>query len=173
MNPHVRSLAAALALGIVAVAYFVYEARMDRTGLPRPAPSLSAARPAALPSTPPTAREILGQSVALDLRRDQVVQLNALDRLWRSEISGLEVRIHEAERDFSVFAGEAHGTKKASLSEIQQRSAEFRELSAELRERRQHHSDAAVRVLAEWQRRRLAESRPRAIEGRRDEAGTR
>jgi hypothetical protein len=162
-----RALAAALALGIVAVAYFVYQGRMDRPGPPRPASSLSAARPAALPSAPPTAAEILDQSMTLDLRRDQVVRLKALDRSSRSEISRLTAMIHDTERDFSIFASKAQGTK-ASLPEIQQRSAEFRQLSAELRERRQQHSDAALNVLDGWQRQRL--SRRAGTERRSDEA---
>jgi hypothetical protein len=164
MSPHVRSLSAALALVIVAVAYFVFQARMERPGPPRPAPALSAARPAALPPAPPTASEILDQRVTLDLRGDQIVRLKALDRLWTREISGLTAMIHEAEREFSVFASDAQGTRGASLPEIQRRSAEWSQLSAELRERRQHHSDAALRVLAEWQQQRLAQSRAPLIE---------
>ena len=53
-----------------------------------------------------------------------------------------------------------------SIQEIQRRSTEFSRLSAELRERRQHHSEAALRVLADWQRTRLAQSRPFIVEGR-------
>src|SRR5262245_7407639 len=155
MNPHVRALAAALALGIVAVAYFVYQARMDRPGPPRPAPSPSAASTAALPPASPTAAEILDQRVTLDLRRDQVVQLKALDRLWTREASRLTAMIQEAEREFSEFTREAQRARKATLPEIQQQSAEFRQLSAELREQRHHHSDAALRLLHGWQRQRL------------------
>jgi hypothetical protein len=108
--------------------------------------------------------------MTLDLRRDQVVRLKALDRSWRSESSALTAMIHDAERDFSIFASKAQGTRKASLPEIQQQSADFRQLSAELRERRQHHSDAALRVLDEWQRQRLAPSRPAGTERRSNEA---
>jgi hypothetical protein len=172
MNPHMRSVSAALALAIVAVAYFVWQARMERPGPPRPAPVLSAARPAAWPPAPPTAREILDQRGTLDLRGDQIVRLKALDRLWTHEISGLTAMIHEAEREFSVFASEAQGTRGASLQEIRRRSTEWSQLSAELRERRQHHSEAALRVLAEWQRQRLASSRPPVTERRTDEART-
>jgi hypothetical protein len=172
MNPHARSLSATLAVVLVAAAYFVYQARMERPGPPRPAPVLSTERPAALPPAPPTARQILDQRVALDLSGDQAVRLKALDRLWAREISGLEAMIHEAEREFSSFVNEAQGTKGASLQEIQQRSAEFSQLSAEMRERRQHHSEAALRVLAEWQRQRLAQSRPPLTERRTNEART-
>jgi hypothetical protein len=170
MNLHVRALAAAVALATVAVASFVYQTRMDRRGPPRPAPSLSAGRPVALPSVPPTARDILDQSVPLDLRGDQLVRLKALDRLWTREVSGLTAMIHEAEREFSVFAAEAQGIRKVSLPEIQRRSAEFSELSAELRVRRQHHSEAALRVLDDWQRQRVVPSRTPFAEGRSHEA---
>lgn len=172
MNTHARSLAATLAVVLVAVAYFVWEARIERPGPPRPTPALSAARPPDLPPAPPTAHEILDQSVTLDLRGDQVVRLKALDRLWTREISGLQPMIHEAEREFSGFVKDAQGTKRASLQEIQRRSATFSQLSAELRERRQHHSEAALRVLAEWQRQRLVQSRPSVTERRTNEAGT-
>jgi hypothetical protein len=172
MNPHVRSLSATLAVVLVAVAYFVYQARIERPGPPRPAPVLSTERPAALPPAPPTARQILDQRVTLDLRGDQIVRLKALDRLWTHEVSGLEAMIHEAEGEFSGFVKDAQGAKRVSLQEIQQRSATFNQLSAELRERRQHHSEAALRVLAEWQRQRLAESRPPVTERRTNEART-
>lgn len=172
MNPPVRSLSAALALVIVATAYFVLQARIERPGPPRPAPALSAARPTALPPALPTARDILDQRVTLDLRGDQIVRLKALDRLRTREISGLTAMIHEAEREFSVFVKETEGVKGASLPEIQRHSATFSELSVALRERRQHHSEAGLRVLAEWQRQRLAQSRPPHIERRSDGAGT-
>ena len=170
MNPSVRALAAAVALAIVAVAYFAYQARMDRPGPPRPAPSPSATHSTALPAAPATAREILGQRVPLDLRGDQVVRLEALDRLWMREASGLTAMIREAERAFSVFAGEAQAARKVSLPELQRRSEKFSELSAELRERRLHHSEAALRVLDDWQRQRVTPSRPPVAEGRSHEA---
>src|SRR5262245_2551334 len=133
MNLHVRSQAAAVALGIVAVAYLAYPARTERPGPPRPAPSPSASRAAALPPAPPTAAEILDRQGSLGLRGDQVIRLEALDRLWAREVGGLVARIHETEKEFSVFVREAQETAKVSLSEIQRRSAEFRQLSGELR----------------------------------------
>ena len=172
MNPHVRSLSATLVVVLVAAAYFVFQTRVERPGPPRPVSALSAARPTAAPPAPPTAREILDQSVALDLGGDQVVRLKALDRLWTSEIGGLTAMIHEAEREFSGFVKETQGAKGASLQEIQRRSATFSQLSVELRGRRQHHSEAALRVLAEWQRQRLAQSRPPLTERRSDGTGT-
>ena len=170
MNPHTRSLAAVLAPLIVAAAYFVYQGRLERPAPPRPASSLSAARPAGLPPASPTAREMLDRRVTLDLRWDQIARLEALDHLWAREVSGLQAMIQDAEREFSIFATEAQGKTGASLPEIQRRSAVFSRLSAELRDRRQHHTDAALGVLSEWQRRRLAQSRQQVVEGRSHEA---
>jgi hypothetical protein len=160
MNPHVRSLATALALVVVAAAYLVYQSRMERPGPPRPSSVLSAARPTTLPSAPPTARDILDRAWALDLRDEQFMRLQALDRVWKSESSGLEARIQEAEREFSHSAAEAQGKNGANLRELQERSGEFSRLSAELRQRRLHHSDAALGVLYQWQRQRLGNLRP-------------
>ena len=169
MNPATRYLSTSMALALVATTYFVFQPRPERPGPPRPSPALSAPR-LPLPPAPPTAREILDRSVALDLRGDQRVRLEALDRLWRREISGLEAEIGEAEREFSGFVKEAQGVRGVTAQEIQRRGAEFSQLSAELRERRQHHSEAALRVLADWQRTRLAQPRPFGTEGRSNEA---
>lgn len=154
MNPPARYVSTSLALALVAAGYFLLQARMERPGPPRPAPPLAAPRPA-LPPIPPTARDILDRAVALDLRGDQRVRLEALDQLWRWEISGLEATIRESEREFSAFMSEAQASRGARVQDIQQRAAEFGRLSAELRERRWHHSDGALRVLADWQRERL------------------
>jgi hypothetical protein len=170
MNPHLRSLSATLALVAVATAYVLLQSRGERPAPRLPAPALSAARPAALPAAPPTAREILDRAVMLDLGGHQLVRLEALDRLWRREIGGLEAAIHEAERELSGFMKEAQGSKGASIQAIQRRSMEFTQLSADLRERRRAHSEAALRVLADWQRHRLAQSRLAVTEGRTNEA---
>jgi hypothetical protein len=170
MNPAARYLSTSVALALVATTYFVLQPRAERPGPPRPSPTLSAPRPA-LPPAPPTAREILDRGVALDLRGDQLVRLEALDRLWRREIGGLEAEIREAEREFSGFVKEAQGARGVRAQEIQRRGTEFSQLSTELRERRQRHSEAAVRVLANWQRTRLAQAKPFVIEGRSNESG--
>jgi hypothetical protein len=109
--------------------------------------------------------------VALDLRGDQRARLETLDRLWRREISGLEAEIREAEHEFSDFAREMQGRRGVTAQEIQRRGTEFSQLSAELRERRRRHSEAALRVLADWQRTRLAQARPFVIEATSDGAG--
>jgi len=171
MNPAARTLSAALALTTVATGYFLLQSRMERPVPRLPTPVLSAARPAPLPFPPPTAREIVDRAVALDLRGEQIARLKALDRSRAREASGLKAVIQEAERDFSDFLTGAQGGNGASLQEIQRRSAEVSRLSAELRERRQHHADAALQVLADWQRQRLAQSRPAALKEGSNEGG--
>ena len=169
MSPSARYLSTSLALALVATGYFLLQARTERLAPPRPA--LSAQRPAALPPAPPTAREVLDRAGTLELGGHQLVRLEALDRLWRREIGGLEAEIRTAEREFSGFVQQAQGARGLTAQEIQRHGTEFSHLSAELRARRLRHSEAALRVLADWQRKRLAESRPLVIEGRSHEAG--
>ena len=69
--------------------------------------------------------------------------------------TALTAMIHEADEEFFVFVKKREGMVRTSLPEIQRHSATFSELSVALRERRQHHSEAGLRVLAEWQRQRL------------------
>ena len=170
MNPPVRYLSTTVALVTVALAYVLLQSRGERPAPRLPAPALSAARPAPLPPAPPTAREILDRAGILDLRGDQLVRLEALDRLWKSEVSGLEAAIHGARRELSSFMKEVQGGRGASVQEIQRRSTEFSQLSAQLRQRRQHHAEAALYVLTDWQRQRLAQSRPPVIERRTNES---
>ena len=53
---------------------------------------------------------------------------------------------------------DAQAGGKTNLQEIQRRSAEFRDRSAALRERRQIHAEMAARLLTETQRRVLAQA---------------
>jgi hypothetical protein len=143
MSPHLRSLTATLALAAVATAYVLLQSRGERPAPRLPAPALSTARPAALPAAPPTARVILDRAVVLDLEGHQLVHLEALDRVWRRETSGLGAAIHEAERELSAFMKEAQGSKGASIQKSTAVDG-ISQLSAELRARRQHHSEAAL-----------------------------
>ena len=176
MSPRVLYLSTTLALVAVAVVAVLLQGRLERPAPRSPAPrppawsAAPAVRPAALPPAPPTAREILDRAMVLDLRVDQVVRLQALDRLWRSEAGRLEGAIREAEREFSAFVKEAQTSRGTSGQEIQRRSAEWSELSAALREARQHHAEAALGLLADWQRQRLARMRTSAVSGGNDEA---
>ena len=160
MSPGVRSLSTSVVLVALATAYVFWQGRPER-----PTPSLPAASapvirwaaPAPAP-LPPTAREILDRTVVLDLSDHQVIRLHALDRLWTSEASRLDAAIQIEEGEFSAFMKTAQASGGASMQEIQSRSAELRRLGALLRERRQQHSDAAVGLLADWQRQRLAKA---------------
>ncbi len=156
MTPRARYLSTTVALLAVAVAYVVLQGWPERPGPPRPAP---AARPAAPPPAPPTAREILDRGADLSLTRDQAARLEALDREWSREAGELQAAIREAEREFTAFAKQAQAGRGASVREIQQRSADYSHLSALLRERRRRHGEAALEVLTEDQRSRLAQTR--------------
>ena len=160
MSPGARHLSTTVALVALATAYIVWQGRLERPSPRLPsasAPVIRRGSPAPVP-LPPTAREILDRAVALDLTDHQVIRLHALDRLWTSEASRLEAAIQMAEGEFSAFMKTAQASGGASMQEIQSRSAELRRLGTLLRERRQQHSDAAVGLLADWQRQRLAKA---------------
>ena len=93
MNPHVRSLSAALALGIVAVAYFVFQARMDRPGPPRPAARALRRAPGRVASRPAHGARHPGSEGCPGPQRGPDRSPQGLDRLWTHEMSGLTAMI--------------------------------------------------------------------------------
>ncbi len=151
MSPRLRYLSTTLALVAVGLGYAAIQGRATR-----PAPRIEArpivARPLASPL--PTAREILDRGTDLALTNDQRARLEALDQQWKKESAGVQVGVQEAEREFTQFM-QAQASGKASLQEIQRRSADYRELSAELRELRRRHAEAAAVTLTESQQRTL------------------
>jgi len=151
MSPRLRYLSTTLALVAIGLGYALVH------GWPaRPAPRLVRPAAAARPSAPPpTAREILDRGAALSLTADQKARLAALDERWRKESAGVHAATQEAQRELSRFLQE-QGAAKASLQEIQRRSAEYREFSQELRELRQRHAEAVAQVLTGSQQRKLA-----------------
>ena len=160
MSPRVRYLSTTVALVTLAAAYIFWQGRLERPTPRLPAasaPVVRRAAPAPAP-LPPTAREILDRSVVLELSDHQVIRLHALDRLWTSEAGRLDAAIQVAEGEFSAFMKTAQASGGASMQEIQSRSAELRRLGALRRERHQQHSGAAVGLLADWQRQRLAKA---------------
>ncbi len=165
MSPQGRYLSATVVLVALAAVYMAWQGRLEHPKLRLPAPSTPAVRRAP-PVMPPTAREILERAVVLDLRSDQMIRLQALDRLWTRELNGLEGEIREAEGALASFVQDAQTSRGASVQEIQRRSAEFSSLSATLRARRQRHAEAALQLLDEWQRQRFASVRPAAEIGR-------
>ena len=171
MSPRARYLSTTLALVAVAVAYVVLQRPVERPAPRLPAWSLPAVRPGAVPPAPPTAREILDRAFTLDLRPDQMARLLALDRLWKAEARELEKAVQEAQRELSSFMQAAQGSRGATVQEIRRRSAGFSDLSAALRAGRQRHSEAALQLLAHWQRQRLIQMKSSATSGGLDEAG--
>lgn len=161
MNLRLRSLSATLAIAAVAVAYVLAQG-----AAPRPAPRIE--RTASWPMVPPrmpSAREILDRRADLALTGDQAARLEELDREWAKGSAALETAIAAAQADFSRFMEGRGATQGASVQEIQRQSEAFREPSAELRRRRQGHTDAALGLLTEIQRRALAPGRSAETSG--------
>jgi len=156
MSPALRYLSTTVAILAVGLAYALIQGRGERP-TPRPAAQSEAvARPVPPPAAPPTAGEILERRASFSLAADQVSRLEALDAEWKREAAEIEPALAAAEQALSRFMKEAQSAGGTSVQEIQRRSAEFRELSAALRERRRLHSEAAAHVLTESQRRKLA-----------------
>ena len=159
MKVGLRYLTTSLALLAVVVGYALTQGPAAR---PAPAPPAgAAAAPRIPPPRPlPSAREILDRGAMLSLSAEQQRRLEALERAWSAESARLETELQAATAEFSRFMSEARATRGASLQEIQRRSADIRELGAELREQRRRHGEAAAQNLANWQRRRLAHTGP-------------
>ena len=153
MSPRVGFLTTTLALLAVAAGYALSQGWVERQS-PRPMVREAGARPVPPPSPAPSAREILDRGPAVGLSREQAGRLRALDAKWLRQSSELQAAIDDEERQFSAFMKEAQGGGRgASLQEIQQRSANLRDLSATLREARWQHGLASAEVLTEQQRR--------------------
>lgn len=156
MSIRQHALTAGAALAIVAVGWTIFQARAERPKPSLPGPvAITRPAPGALP---PTARHILDGGVRLDLTAVQETRLRALEATWARESAAMQARIDAALADFSRFMDEARARGRTSLPEIQRRSAAIGELSAELRERRRVHAEAAAEILTVWQRTRLRES---------------
>jgi hypothetical protein len=162
MTSRLRHVPSTLVVTAIAVAYIIAQGVGSRPTprLERPAQT---ERPRALPS-PPSARQILDRRADLALSGGQVVRLEELDREWQKASAALGTTIEAARTDFSRFI-EERTARSASVQEIQRQSEEFRELSAELRQRRLDHAHAAVALLTETQRHKLAVLRRDATSG--------
>jgi hypothetical protein len=99
---------------------------------------------------------MLDRGADLSLTADQKSRLTALDEKWRKDSAPVETALKTPEQEFSQYMKEAQAEGKTNLQEIQRRSADYRDLSAELRELRQRHAEAAAQVLTESQQRTLA-----------------
>lgn len=152
MNLRTRYLATTLALLAVGVGFRLSQWR-DRPGPPHP-PARAATLPSR-PALPPTADEVLKRAEELSLSREQVRWLSSLKQKWTAETARLEAAVGAASAEFDEFAATAKGGGGASLREIQRRSADLRDLSVELRERRDAHSRQVLELLTDWQRTKL------------------
>lgn len=149
MRPPLAYFSATLVLSAMAVVYVVGQGWPARPGPRLDRSSPAASRPA---PGPPSARELLDRGRALGLRPEQRAQLEALDARWRREAHDLDIELQAEARELSSFMEEAQDRRGATLAELQRRSAEYRELSAELRERRLRHAREALALLTAAQR---------------------
>ena len=144
-----RSIVVASVAMLAVVAWLVSPPGAERAPL-RVARS---AVPPVRPAPPPLARDVLASG--LPLRAAQHRELEALAAQWERESTALEAAVGAAAEEFDRFAAAARAAGRTSLAELQQRSAELRKLSAELRAHRQVQGDSALAVLTDAQRRQL------------------
>jgi hypothetical protein len=155
MSARLRYLATTLALTAIVTGY-LYVQRPPTQRKPRLEPRPVSTGRVTPPSALPNARAILDNSTALALSKAQQLRLEALDQRWVSEAGELETAVRQEQEAFSRFMQEAQAHGKTSVSEIQGRSANLRELSATLREQRQRHAEAAAGVLTKAQQQLLS-----------------
>jgi hypothetical protein len=109
--------------------------------------------PPVRPAPPPLARDVLASGLPLSAAQHR--ELEALATQWERESTPLAAAVSAAADEFDRFAAAAKAAGRTSLAEVQQRSAELRELSAELWAHRQVQGDGALAVLTDAQRRQL------------------
>ena len=147
----------AVALAAVALTYVVRDAR----GVSHPAPVvLTSTPPAAVPPRDAGygARDILAKSTGLSAQQRRA--LGELAREWEREETVLDDRLRAAKAEFEQFMATAQQKGRISMAEIQSASADLRDISSELRERRTMHSDASMKVLTPAQREVIGRSAP-------------
>ena len=145
MKP-IRPVAAALIMSVLVMVYVLWQQAPARPAPPRPP------KAAGVPALGPryTARDLLGTSLALQSL--QVRRLEDLATTWDEERKPLEKSLAMAQRDFEEFMADATRGNRVRLDDVQTRSVELRQLSAELREARAAHEVAALAVLTPEQR---------------------
>lgn len=153
MTPAGRSLVVAGAVFVATVSWPAL-----RPGAQHPTPQLpKTAVPSTRSSPPPVARDVLASGMALTAAQRR--ELEALATAWERESVTLEAAVRDASAEFDRFAARTRAEGRTSLAEVQRQSAELRERSAELRARRRIHSDAALAVLTDEQRRQVSSTR--------------
>ena len=145
-----RSIVVASVAMLAVVAWLASQPGAQRAPLRVAKSAGSAARPV---PPPPLARDVLASGLSLSAAQHR--ELEALATQWERESTTLEAAVGVAAEEFDRFAAAAKAAGRTSLAEVQQRSAELRELSAELRARRQVQGDGALAVLTDAQRRQL------------------
>ena len=145
MKP-IRPVTAALIMSALATVYLLWQPTAVRPAPPRPPKAASV--PALTPRY--TARDLLGTSLLLQAL--QVQRLEALATTGDEERTLLETSLALAQREFEEFMTDATRGNRVRLAEVQARSVELRQLSAELRERRAAHEVVALAVLTPEQR---------------------
>jgi hypothetical protein len=125
---------------------------------PRPAPAIQRPAQHAGRRTPPprpiTARGVLEGRAQLGLTASQAARLEVLDRDWSERNRDLDAALEAARQEVARHV-ESQPGGRTSLAELERRSADFQDLSAELRQRRRLHADATLEILTEPQRRQL------------------
>lgn len=153
----ISPVAAALIMATLVMGYVLWQ--QTPTHLPPPRPPKTTSVPSL--ASRYTARDILATPLALE--PPQRRQLEALDKAWEQERKPLEAALTAAQAEFQEFMTEATRRNRARLEDIQARSVEIRQLSAELRDRRASYEAAVLAVLTAEQR--AALPRPPAIVG--------
>lgn len=136
-----------LILAAVALLYVAAASGPERPGPRLERPAGTASRPGPAPAVL-SARRIIEIGRDLDLQPDQIVRLAALDARWRRESQEIETALEPAIRELTAFLTGAQERGGAGLVELQRRSADYQELSAELRQRRLRHAAEALAVLS-------------------------
>jgi hypothetical protein len=149
MRPAARSILTAAAVLMAALSWDALQPGPRRPALD----VVKTTVPPGRPSPPPLARDVLASGVPLSA--SQRGELQALAMRWEQASAPLETAVRAASEEFDRFAAKTRAEGRTSLAEVQRRSAELRELSAELRARRQAQSDGALAVLTDGQRRQV------------------
>ena len=143
-----RPIAVTLVLAVLVVGYVMLRQAPARSAPPRPV--AERAVPLMAGTSRYTARDLLAAPLALGPAQRK--QLEGLAGAWDREAGPLDAAIAASRTEFEAFMAEAARRNGARLADIQAQSADLRELSAQLRERRAAHAAAALDVLTPGQR---------------------
>jgi hypothetical protein len=149
VNVRTRFLTTAIAMLAAGAVWFATVDRAAPRAAPRTAKTAASARGSL--GSPPTAVAILATE-GLALTSGQRAALESRAARWAHEGGRLEADVEVVTKAFEGFMRDAQDKGRTTLAEVRTRSEAFQSISAELRERRQRHSDDALSVLDERQR---------------------